>query len=339
MTTLNSGSPTLLDFAKRRDPGGKIAKIVELLEPTNDILQDMHVREANSTWGHKTTVRTGLPEPTWLKFYKGVQPTKSTTAEVIATCGMLGSLVEIDKDLADAENETQEFIASEVMAHAQKMGQEIAETMFSGDEATEPETFSGFLSHFNSASAANAENIIGYSSSGPVPEGSDNSSIWLVGWGADTCFTFFPRGSKAGMSVKNYGDVISENIDGVNGRKPVYRTYLKWDLGLCVRDWRSVVRVVFDSEDLTKSPASGPDLIDLLVQGIEQLPTAVLNSGGVRIYANRRTRSFLRRQIANKVATSSLTMDMVGGKHVMHFDGIPFRRCDAITNAEGAIGA
>jgi hypothetical protein len=54
-------------------------------------------------------------------------------------------------------------------------------------------------------------------------------------------------------------------------------------------------------------------------------------------YCNRTVRSFLRRQIMNKVASSTLTMEQVAGKHVTMFDGIPVRRCDAITNTESGI--
>jgi hypothetical protein len=39
----------------------------------------------------------------------------------------------------------------------------------------------------------------------------------------------------------------------------------------------------------------------------------------------------------NKVASSTLTMEQVAGKHVTMFDGIPVRRCDAILNTESGI--
>lgn len=52
---------TLADWGKRIDPNGKVDKIIELLSQTNPILLDMMIMESNSTTGHKTTVRTGLP--------------------------------------------------------------------------------------------------------------------------------------------------------------------------------------------------------------------------------------------------------------------------------------
>jgi len=44
----------------------------------------------------------------------------------------------------------------------------------------------------------------------------------------------------------------------------------------------------------------------------------------------------LRRQITN-ANNVRIGMDEVAGKRVMTFDGIPFRRNDAITNAEAVV--
>ena len=65
------------------------------------------------------------------------------------------------------------------------------------------------------------------------------------------------------------------------------------------------------------------------------LPNA--NMGRAVFYCNRRIRSFLRRQIANKVMASTLTMDSVAGKKVIGFDGIPVRRTDALLLTESQV--
>ena len=74
---------TLADWAKRIDPGGKVDKIVEMLNETNEILDDMVWLEGNLPTGHRTTIRTGLPSATWRKLNYGVQPSKSTTIQVM----------------------------------------------------------------------------------------------------------------------------------------------------------------------------------------------------------------------------------------------------------------
>lgn len=332
MSTLSAIHPTLLDVTKRLDPKGQVDNIAELLAQTNEIIEDMVWIEGNLPTGHRTTVRTGLPTPTWRKLYGGVQPTKSTTAQITDATGMLEAYAEVDKALADLNGNTAAFRLSEDRAHIEGMNIEFAQTLFTGNEATEPEAFTGFGPRFNSKSAANAENIL---QSASTPDSTDNSSIYLIVWGANTVHGIYPKGSKAGLSFEDKGQVTAENIDGSSGRAEIYRSHYKWDCGLTVRDWRYVVRIQVDQEDLVKNAASGPDLIDLMTQALEIVPS--LSMGRPAFYMNRTLRSFLRRQIANKIASSTLTADMVAGKRVLAFDGVPVRRCDQLTNTETGI--
>jgi hypothetical protein len=59
--------------------------------------------------------------------------------------------------------------------------------------------------------------------------------------------------------------------------------------------------------------------------------------GRAVLYMPRKIRSFLRRQITNKVAASTLTMEQVGGKSVVAFDGVPCRRVDALLLTEARV--
>lgn len=333
MSALSSIHPTLLDVTKRLDPDGKIATIAEILNETNEVLDDMVWLEGNLPTGHRTTVRTGIPAPTWRKLYGGVQPTKSTTAQITDTCGMLEAYAEIDKALADLNGNMASFRLSEEKAHIEGLNVEFADTLFYGNEGSEPEAFTGFAPRFNSSSANNGENIIlGGSESGQT----DNTSIWLVVWGPNTVHGIYPKGSMAGLNMDDKGQVTVENIDGSNGRMEAYRSHYRWDCGLTVRDWRYVVRIAnIDKSTLTKNAASGADLIDLMTQAIELIPS--LGMGRPAFYCSRTVKSFLRRQMVNKVASSTLQMDEVSGKHVMTFDGIPVRRCDALAADESRI--
>jgi len=332
MSALSTIHPTLLDVVKRTDSEGNIMTIAEILNQTNEIIDDMVWIEANELTGHKTTIRSGLPAPTWRKLYGGVQPTKSTTVQVRDSVGMMEAYAEVDKALANLNGNTAAFRMSEDMAHIEGMNQEFASTLFYGNEATEPEAFTGFGARFNDQAAANGKNIL---TSAATPDGTDNTSIYLVVWGANTVHGIYPKGSKGGLSMQDLGEVTVENIDGAGGRAQAYRTHYKWDCGLSVRDWRYVVRINIDQEDLVKNAATGPDLIDLMTQATELVPS--LSMGRPAFYCNRTVRSFLRRQIANKVAASTLTIEQVAGKHVTMFDGIPVRRCDSITNTESGI--
>jgi hypothetical protein len=328
MAALNQTNLSYADWAKRLDPDGKVPTIVEILSETNEILEDAVVKESNGATSHRTTVRSGLPAGTWRRLNYGVQPEKSTTVQVDDSIGMLETYSEVDKSLADLNGNTNEFRLSEDMAFVEGLGQTFADSVFYGDTATNPERFMGFAPRFNDLSAANGGNIVDGGGTG-----SDNSSIWLVTWDDNICHFIFPKGQKAGLQSNDKGHVTKE--DATKGLYEIYRTHYKWDVGLCVRDWRYVVRIAnVDNSALTKDASSGADLPDLMSQAIEKLHS--MGRGKPVFYMNRVLRSALRRQIKNS-ANVNITMDEVGGKHVMSFDGIPVRLTDALTSAEAQV--
>ena len=329
MAALTANNPTLLDVAKRLDPDGKIAAIVEILNATNPVLDDLTFVEGNLPTGHRTTIRTGLPTPTWRKLYGGVQPTKSTTVQVTDSCGMLEAYAEVDKALADLNGNTAAFRLSEDAAHIEAMGQEMASTLFYGNEGTEPEAFTGLAPRYNSKSAQNADNIIDAGGTG-----SDNTSIWLCVWGPQTGFGIYPKGSVAGLQMTDKGQVTVENVDGNGGRMEAYRTHYRWDAGLTIRDWRYFVRIAnIDVSDLD-TVANTKSIINWMIQASERIPE--LGKGRAAFYMNRRLREKLRLGILEKIS-SNLTWETVSGERVMTFDDIPVRRCDALVNTEARV--
>lgn len=331
MATLAVTNPTLLDLAKLTDPDGRIATVVEILNETNEILDDISWVEGNLPTGHRTTIRTGIPAPTWRKLYGGVQPNKSQTVQVTDNTGMLEAYAEIDKALAGLNGNTASFRLSEDKAHIEGIGQEIADALFYANEGVTPEKFTGLAPRYNSLAAANAENIIDAGGTG-----TDNSSIWFVVWGSNTAHGIIPKGSQAGMQVQDLGEVTIENVDGSGGRMQAYRTHYRFDAGFTLRDWRYVVRIAnIDKSLLTKDLATGADLHDLMVRALELIPN--LNAGRGVFYVPRNIRSFLARQAINAVKNSTLTMEQLQGRRVVTFQGFPVRRVDAISADEARV--
>jgi hypothetical protein len=330
MGTLSTTNPTLADVAARMTADGKIdPQIVEMLNETNEVLDDMTVIEANGFTEHKTTVRSGLPAGTWRKLNYGVQPEKSRTVPVKDSMGMLETYAEVDKALADLNGNSAAWRLSEDRAFIEGMNQTMATTLFYGDSSADPEKFMGLAPRYNSLSAENAMNIV---DAGGI--GSDNASIWLIVWGPNTCHTIFPKGSAAGLQSRDLGEHTL--TDATGGRYQGYRTHYKWDIGAVLRDWRYVVRIAnIDVSDLTKDGKTGADLIDLMTQALELVPN--VGMGRPAFYMPRKLRSFLRRQITNKVAASTLTMEEIAGKKVVAFDGVPCRRTDALLLTEARV--
>lgn len=324
-------NPTLLDLAKASDPDGTIADIVEILNATNEILQDMTWQEGNLVTGHRSTIRSGLPTPTWRALYQGVQPSKATNVQVTDNTGMMEAYAEVDKALADLNSNAAAFRLTEDRAHIEGMNQEMAETLFYGDEATEPAAFTGFSPRFNSLSAENADNIITGGSSD-----TDNASIWLICWSPNTVHGIVPKGSTAGIQHRDMGEVTIEDVDGNGGRMQAYRSHYRWDAGITVRDWRYIVRICnIDKSLLSPTAATGAVLPDLLFEAQELIPN--LSMGRSVFYMSRTVRTILRQQLANQVSGSTLTVEQVGGVPVMSFQGTPIRRCDALAADEALV--
>lgn len=332
MATLGTFNPTYIDLQKRLDPNGDIAPVAELLYEYNEVIEDMTWMEGNLPTGHRSTIRTGIPEPAFRKFYGFTQPSKSTTVQVTDNCGMLDDYSVVDKAMADLNNNAASFRLSEDLALIQGFRNKCAESIFYGDETITPEGITGLAPRYNDLSAENADNIIDAGGTGV-----DNASIWLVCWSPMTVHGIVPKGSAAGLQMKDLGEVTVQDTEGgTNGLMQAYRTYYRWDIGLTVRDWRAVVRIAnIDKSELTADASSGANLPQLMFEASELLHE--MAGGRCTWYMSRDVKTKLGQQIASGVENSTLEMMDVGGRKVMAVRGWPVRRVDALAADEARV--
>jgi hypothetical protein len=346
MATLGTTALTYADWAKRMDDGYRVASIIEILSQTNEILDDMLVVEGNLPTGHKTTVRTGLPQATWRLLNLGVPNAKSTTAQIVDTCGNLETYAVIDKDVADLNGNTAEFRLSEVKAFLEGMSQQVATTLIYGNQFTNPERFTGFAPRYSTKTTANSNSAFNVLDAGGTS--STNTSIWIVCWGVDTCHATFPKGKITGLQHRDMGEWPV--LDSSSNTFQAYRDHFKWEIGLVLRDWRYVVRIA--NVDVTQlTGVSAANLINLIVRGLYRLPTAPVSAttiqtsdtpevradmGRTVIYCNRIIRTYLDLQAMNKTNVL-LRIEEFNGKPITTFRGIPVRSCDAILSNEAQV--
>lgn len=330
---LSTSHPTLLDWAKALDPNGQIARIVELLNQTNEVLDDMVWEEANNITSHRTTVRTGLPTPTWRLMNAGVVPAKATTAQIDEGIGQLEAWSRVDFDLANLGGNPGAFRASQARAHMEAMNQEMASTLFYGSSLA-AEEFVGLAARYNALTGAgNSDNVIG---AGTASGSTENTSIWLVAWDTETVTGIFPKGSTAGLQHEDFGAGIQDDAGGTAGAvMKVYQERFTWKAGIALKDWRYVVRICnIDVEELEEA-SSSPDLLRYMAEAEMRLP----NSLGKRaFYMNRTVARNLRRQVTTAVTNGGgLTFDNFAGKRIMVFGTTPIRITDALLNTEAAV--
>lgn len=342
MAVLSSTNLTLADWAKRVDPNGSTPVIAELLSQTNPILTDATFVEGNLPTGHRVTVSTGLPTAYWRALNTGIPSSKATTAQVDEGCGILEARSEIDKDLAMLNGNTAEFRLSEARMFIESMNQTMASTIFYGDVATDPKSFTGLAKRYSSTSAGNSQNLIlaGGSTS------SVQSSIYVVCWSPQTVFCPFPKGSRAGLIQEDLGEQTVYTTDGsVANRMQALVERFQWKAGLVVKDWRYCARVAnvevsqlagfTGTQELTDYSTN---LIHVIAKAIARIPNRAM--GRVAIYMNRTVESGLMRMALEKstpalgLVQSSMELGQLGG---LTFLGYPIRVCDAITNTESVV--
>lgn len=331
MATLPSptGSSTLLDFAKSIDPNGATATVVELLNQTNEILMDMQWIEGNLPTGHRTTIRTGLPGTTWRQLYQGVQPTKSVRAQVDDACGMLEARSEVDKDFANLNGNTAAFRLSEARSFLEAMNQGMLSTLFYGDSSVNKERFTGLSARYNNSAAGNGTNIIKMGGSGNA-----NCSIWLVGWGSETCTGIFPKGSEGGLTHQDLGEI--DAFDSNNYRFRAFADHWQWKCGISLRDWRYVIRIAnIDTAALLADTAgTSVKIIEAMIKARMRIPALGLCKPV--FYVNRTVKEMLEIQAMNKSQNAVRLMEGAQQFDVGVYN-IPVRLCDQLLTTEANV--
>jgi hypothetical protein len=341
--------PNLLDWARMADPDGTIARIAWLLSQCNDVLKDMIFQEGNLPLGHKVTLNAALPQGTWRGNNQGVASSKPLSSQVQFNIGMLTAYSKVDKAEADLYGQVSKFRFAQDQSHIEGMSQQVATAIFYSNEAINPQQFTGFSPYYNALSttvAQTANNVINAGGTG-----SSNASLWLVGWGDNTNFCIFPKGSQAGLVYEDKGDV-RELYDSAGNGYEGYTSYFEWKIGLAVKDWRFNVRIAnIDTTTVGLLGTTPPDLNVLMAEAVNKLPAASRRLSGITEtdapedpipginpawYCNRTVRTGLDIQ-AIRDKNVLIGMKEYAGEPVLMWRDVPIRLVDALLNTETAV--
>lgn len=347
------GYLTLADLGRRVDPDGKIADMAELLSQCNEMLDDMPWVEANGITSHVTTLRTGLPKGAYIRYYQGTPYSKTNAAQVEFGMSLLRDYSQVDKRLAELGGQQQALRQQEDMGHMEGLAQQQSSTLCYGNSLVVPEQFTGFMAYFNTVNTANAANAVNVFDCGGV--GSSNASILLVGWGEQTCFGIYPKGSRAGLVFEDKGDVVP-GFDASGNRFEALTSLFEWQMGVAVKDWRYFIRLA--NIDTTTAGLLGPtppDLFAILSRAIVRLPTAGRQQSGITrmgsasesrmnrtpavrlvMYMGRTTRAALDVQ-AIRDKNVLLSPTDYAGQPIVNFRNIPIKVQDSMLSTEARV--
>jgi len=335
MATLSTGQLTLADVSKRTDPNGKVSPIAELLSQRNDILEDAVMVEANQPTSHVVTIRTGLPSVYWRQYNAGVPSSKSTTAQVTEPCAMMEARSHIDAKLLKLNGNSAAYRLSEETPFIEAMNQEMTDKVFNGNVGVDQKTFSGLATRYSLTTAGNGQNVILAGGSG-----SDNASVYLIGWSPETVFMTYPKGSQGGLASRDLGE---ESVQDASGNwYQAARSLFQWDCGLVVKDWRYAVRIAnIDMSDWiavsgTQASTATTNVMRQMVKALARIPNPA--SARLAFYANRSVGEGLMIQALEKSSAALSIQESLTqfGQSVqqLKFLGVPVRIVDKLGVAE-----
>lgn len=324
--------PSLKDYYSQQEGGKITSTIIDLFIQSNTMLEDAVAIECNDGTTHKTTVRNGAPEVQFRKFYQGVPCSKGDYTQVEDGVSMILDYSSVDKKLADLNNDTNQFRLNEADAHIQGINNTLQENVIYGNKGVDTSAFDGFATRYNTISDTKGD--VGYQVIDAGGTGSNNTSIYLISWGEKTTHLIYPKGSKAGLEHKDLGEQTVKDSKG--GEYQAYRDSFSWDVGLCLRNYRSCGRIA--NIDVTKlGTANAPDLIELMVKEYYRCKKhAKMAKAKMVWYVNETVETYLHLQAMNK-NNVRLAIDEVAGEPVLTFLGIPVKCCDAILDTEARV--
>jgi hypothetical protein len=338
MAVIGSGVATLLDVLGEIAPDGSQFDTAEVLTQNTEVLQDMTWMEGNLVTGHRDSVRTALPTPSFRAINEGVPVTKGATAPIEETCALLEDFSQCDRELALLSGNPEAFRLRQARPHMIGFAHTMTTNVFYGNSTTNPKGYMGLAPRYNSLSTAVSQTAANVINAGGT--GSALRSIWLVGWSDETITGLYPKGTIGGLQHEDATSPAAGSdamaLTDANGNLYMgYRDHWVWRCGLMVKDWRYAVRIAnIDPTLLTYNAATGPDLQDLMIRALETIQA----QEGVRLafYVPRVVRAYLRRQLVQK-KNAFLSLDQQGGSATLNFDGVPIRRIDALNTNEAQV--
>lgn len=348
MAVLGTTVPTLADIATSMGANGTFdTERVNLLAQTNEMLADMVWKEGNLPTGHKTTVVTALPTVGFRRFNEGVALSKSTNAQIEEGAAMLEGFFQVDRALAVMSGDPNQYRLDESAMFMESMNQTLQAFMLYGNAAVQPESFTGFAPRYNTFSGNAGRQLVNAGGTG-----SDNTSIWLIGWGPSV-FGMYPKGTTGGLHHNDVtvnklaaedGYMVGDVLTDAAGRNFMgYRDHFRWNCGLVVRDYRAVSRICnIDVSDLVAGNVSAADLIRLMIVAYYKIPSMLRKNNGPNgfgrpaWYVNSTIKTALHLQALSR-QNLQLAIREVDGIEILTFLGIPVREVDQLLLSEARV--
>ena len=321
---------TIDDVLKLYDPDGSMAPVIDTTKQDNPVMSMMPLIEGNLPTGDRTTRLVKRPVPSKRRINEHVAATR-------AEYGQFDEAAEIMTDFSNVDPKLLDMAASPMAARAQfdsdhysGMEEELANSLIYGNAAADPRSMNG-LAVRRSDPAQYADYMFDGTGTG-----SDNMSIYLVGWGPKTFTGIYPKGSMGGIEMRDIGPRIDTNSNGE--MLEVLTTKIEVTRGLAEKNPRCLLRACNISyANLVPLDDQTIDLVDLMIDMMERLPsTTVTDAYRPMFLMPKAILTTLRKQVVDR-ANVNFTFSDYMGREIDRFGGVPCLRHDALTATEAAI--
>jgi hypothetical protein len=323
----------------------EIIDVAEVLNETNDVIEDAIVQRGNDITSHVVSRRTRLPGVNWVKVGNGWNATVGLVGQVREEMGMLKARFLAPQDVVRLQPDPAKYRMQQERAYIESMGQELSNTLFGNfaagslsPTAAPPEEFAGFQYRYNALGSSDSNFVI---SNGNTAGGTtDNTSAWFVQWGASRVYLIHPRNTDGGGLKKEdkglvytSGDnsVASTTASNPNPTNSLWAfiTEFAWDVGLCVEDARSVKRLCNIDSVVGATNSINPN-------NVIRIRNNFKGNDMISMYVNENV--FTQLDIAAKDKVNVFwSENNPFGRPQLFFRDMPVRRCDSISNVEGVI--
>ncbi len=337
VTAVNIDDRENLALAAKMTHNQQIIDVAEVLNETNNIIEDAIVQRANDITSHVVSRRTALPGSQWVKVGNGWNATTGLLNQVREEMGMLKARYLCPQDVMRLQPNPTKYRMQQERAYIESMGQELANTLVGNVSAgalspavKPPEEFAGFQYRYSSLGTTDPSYVL---SNGHTADDNTNTSIWFIQWGAGRVYLTHPRNTDGGGLKKDdkglvytLGDNASTSAGQRNNQLWAYITEFAWDIGLAIEDMRSVKRLCNIDPDHTATNTLNEDFIIQIRNNFKSNDT-------IYMYCNETV--FTQLQILAKDKMNvQWGPDSPFGKPQLYFLDMPIRRLDAITNVE-----
>lgn len=317
MATLAPGY-SLVEQAKRIDPDGKLASIVEVLDrETGMILQEAPWMQSNDQWTHKTVRRGTLPNGAWRKLNQGVATEVSRVTEVLDVIGMLETYAEYDKMYIDSMPSPAIARMQEATAFIEGLGQTLVSAILYADANLDPDKMHGLAPRLGTL---DGKFVIGAGGTG-----SDLTSIYVLTWGVDKAHFIYPKNMPKTMGI-NHNDLgevtISTATTGAasTAQYQGYRDHYQVVCGLTIRHPKCIGRVA----NIETAGASNTFDEDHLIALLNNMKV----DANTRIYCNQTVKTQAEIRLKDKTNVNWTADKGLDGLPFLRFRGVPVRMID-----------